>query len=60
MGSPGITKKKVHSSCDIEYFVESPICELCVIVTKVYPYPGYCATVQGKSQKFRVMVIWGS
>ena len=26
---------------------------------KVYPYPGYCATVLQKSQKFRVRV-WGS
>ena len=29
------------------------------IVTKVYPYPGYCATVLQKSQKFWVRV-WGS
>ena len=29
------------------------------IVTKVYPYPGYCATALQKSQKFRVRV-WGS
>ena len=25
------------------------------IATKVYPYPGYCATVLQKSQKFRVL-----
>ena len=25
------------------------------IVTKAYPYPGYCATVLQKSQKFRVL-----
>ena len=29
------------------------------IVTKVYPYPGYCATVLQKSQKFWVRV-WSS
>ena len=29
------------------------------IVTKVYPFPGYCSTVLQKSQKFPVRV-WGS
>ena len=29
------------------------------VVTKVYPYPGYCATVQLNSQKFRVR-LWKS
>ena len=28
-------------------------------MTKAYPYPGYCATILQKSQKFRVRV-WGS
>ena len=29
------------------------------VVTKVYPFPGYCATVLTESQKFPVRV-WGS
>ena len=29
------------------------------ILTKEYPYPGYCATILQKTQKFRLRV-WGS
>ena len=27
-----ITKIKVHASCEIEYFVETHLCKLCVIL----------------------------
>ena len=29
---PDIIKIKLHSSCEIEYFVETHICKLCVIL----------------------------
>ena len=32
-----IIKIKIHSSCEIEYFVETHLCELCVILrSRVY------------------------
>ena len=27
-----ILKKKIHCSCEIEYFVESHLCKLCVVL----------------------------
>ena len=38
-----IIKMKIHSSCEIEYFVETHLCKLCVILRSrvlrvVYPH----------------------
>ena len=35
-----IVKMKIHSSCEIEYFVETHICKLCVILLNTAPI--YC------------------
>ena len=33
-----IIKIKIHSSCEIEYFVETHLCKMCVILRSIYIY----------------------